>query len=78
MNNKFIVDYNIDSLERSTIQALYRPNFDNFDRIVLLELKKRIEEIKEENISPDDIKRLINAIEINIFKRLTDYQLEVK
>lgn len=85
MNNPFS---NFDEIEKIQLSNTYGemkridpPNFDNFDRMVLLEFKKRMEQKIESDIIMIDkyvIKQMLYDCELDIFNRLTSYKIEVK
>lgn len=63
------------------IKRLEQPNFDNFDRMVLLEFKKRMEQKIDSDIvmiDKHEIKKMLYDCELDIFNRLTTYKIEVK
>lgn len=85
MNNPFSKCDEIEKMKLSNtygeIKRLKQPNFDNFDRMVLLEFKKRMEQKIESDITMIDkyvIKQMLYDCELDIFKQLTTYQIEVK
>lgn len=67
--------------EYGKIYPLQQPNFDNFDRMVLLEFKKRMEQKIDSDITMIDkyeIKQMLYDCELDIYNKLTTYKIEVK
>lgn len=63
------------------IKRLEQPNFDNFDRMVLLEFKKRMEQKICSDITMIDkyeIKKLLYDCELDVFNKITCFKIEVK
>lgn len=82
-----IEGYKFDKTEKIVTDSYYgelkrleQPNFDNFDRMVLLEFKKYLNQQSFDNkeLSIDIIKESLNKIEVEMFNRLTTYKIEVK
>lgn len=85
MNNPFS---NFDEVEKIKLSSTYGemkridpPNFDNFDRMVLLEFKKRMEKKIDSDITMIDkyeIKQMLYECELDVFNKISCFNIEVK